>query len=134
MLVGWSQSTVSWDTFDASAPLNTSDDFGTYARGITVASSNYNNTADDLGGDSLAKGAVGTWDVTASLQAWSAGAANNGWAFIGTTDNGWDAYTSEFATVGSRPVLSGTFTPVPEPTTTALLGLGGLALILRRRM
>ena len=27
----------------------------------------------------------------------------------------------------------GTATVVPEPTTTALLGLGGLALILRRR-
>ena len=29
--------------------------------------------------------------------------------------------------------LEGTVTPVPEPTTTALLGLGGFALILRRR-
>jgi hypothetical protein len=30
-------------------------------------------------------------------------------------------------------VLGGTAVAVPEPTTTALLGLGGLALILRRR-
>jgi len=29
--------------------------------------------------------------------------------------------------------LEGDITPVPEPSTTALLGLGGLALILRRR-
>jgi len=29
--------------------------------------------------------------------------------------------------------ITGDFTAVPEPTTTALLGLGGLALILRRR-
>lgn len=30
-------------------------------------------------------------------------------------------------------VLSGDVTPIPEPSTTALFGLGGLALILRRR-
>ena len=42
-----------------------------------------------------------------------------------TLDNSNTAQTLAMDTVG--------ITPVPEPTTTALLGLGGLALILRRR-
>ena len=40
-----------------------------------------------------------------------------------TGDNGWMGFDT----------ITADFTAVPEPTTTALLGLGGLALILRRR-
>jgi hypothetical protein len=40
----------------------------------------------------------------------------------------------EIGVSGSNPTLNGfQLTAVPEPTTTALLGLGGIALILRRR-
>ncbi len=124
MLIGWDEGSVSWDTYDTSAGG---------ADGGMLPGVEYSSTADDGGGENLGNGDVGTWDVTAALAAWSAGGTNNGWAFIGTTNNGWDAYTSEFGTVGSRPLLTIDFTPVPEPTTTALLGLGGLALIFRRR-
>lgn len=124
MLISWDAGTVTWDTYDTSA-------LG--VGGGMLAGVEYTGTAVDGGGENLANGQVGTWDVTSSLQAWSAGGTNNGWAFIGNTNNGWDARTSEFATAGSRPLLTIEFTPVPEPTTTALLGLGGLALIFRRR-
>jgi len=39
-------------------------------------------------------------------------------------------YTAAGGDIGIKNV---TFNPVPEPSSTALLGLGGLALILRRR-
>lgn len=41
--------------------------------------------------------------------------------------------SSENATVAFRPELVVTYTAVPEPSSAALLGLGGIALILRRR-
>ncbi len=41
--------------------------------------------------------------------------------------------TSDWGFAYDNLQLEGTVTPIPEPTTTALLGLGGLALILRRR-
>ena len=44
------------------------------------------------------------------------------------------ALTPTFSSTGSRPsTVAAEFTAVPEPSTTALLGLGGFALILRRR-
>lgn len=64
--------------------------------------------------------------------------AEGDYDFIGVTADGtgkitgtWDGTDN---TVGNRQSYGGMqFELVPEPTTTALLGLGGLALILRRR-
>ncbi|HLL90771.1 MAG TPA: PEP-CTERM sorting domain-containing protein [Tepidisphaeraceae bacterium] len=49
---------------------------------------------------------------------------------------GYQIATADNATVGNRPVLTYTAdtTPVPEPTSLALLSLGGLAMVRRRRM
>lgn len=44
----------------------------------------------------------------------------------------WGFHSSEAATVGLRPMLTIQYT-LPEPTTMALLGMGGLALLRRRR-
>ena len=55
-------------------------------------------------------------------QIFTAGGTGNGSLFIGVE-----------AFAGTRTFDNLTITAIPEPTTTALLGLGGLALILRRR-
>lgn len=42
-------------------------------------------------------------------------------------------FTDHFTTTGTAGTIGYTLTAVPEPSSTALLGLGGLALIMRRR-
>lgn len=70
-------------------------------------------------------------NVTASLQKWQSGLANNGWAilpFDGGT-NGIDFQTSDDMDFPmDRPLLTVNVTPVPEPETYALM-LAGLALV-----
>jgi hypothetical protein len=43
------------------------------------------------------------------------------------------SHSTEYADAALHPQLIVNYTAIPEPSTTALLGLGGLALILRRR-
>ena len=43
--------------------------------------------------------------LAATVQAWSDGATNYGWAMFNDTSNGWDFGSSEFATVSLRPQL-----------------------------
>ena len=124
MSVAWDEGSVTWDTFDTSAGG---------ADGGMLPGIEYNGTAVDDAAFGLANGETGVWDVTSSLQAWSAGGTNHGWMLFGDTNNGWDAYTSEFATVGSRPLLTVEFTPIPEPSVALLGGLGLLGLMRRRR-
>lgn len=62
------------------------------------------------------------------------GTTGNGNSITGTFTA--DAITQDITLTGSDVGLTGyvlRVTPVPEPSSTALLGLGGLALILRRR-
>lgn len=91
MLVGWDEGTVTWNSLTGGI-----QDDGTDALA----------TADDNGGFALANAEVGSWDVLATVQAWSAGATNSGWAILGTTNDGWNGYTSEFATAADRPSLT----------------------------
>ena len=73
-----------------------------------------------------------TFDVMASLQAWSDGDPNYGWALLSKGDNGWAPASSNFGTLDSRPMLTVTYL-YPEPTSLALLGIGAVALLRRRR-
>jgi hypothetical protein len=51
-----------------------------------------------------------------------------------TIGSGLEAYTDKLQVSGNNIVLDITAAPVPEPTTVALIGLGGLAaLVIRRR-
>ncbi len=106
MLVAWDESAVTWNSM---------------VNGIQADGTDTLALADDVGGDNLANGDVGSWDVTASVQAWSSGNTNNGWALLGTTGNGWDASTSESGTVADRPVLSIEFS-TPQAGAPTLLG------------
>ena len=90
MLVAWDEDSVTWDALTG----------GVDADGTDAAA-----TADDSGGSNLDNGEVGTWDVQATVQAWSGGATNHGFALLGTTQNAWDAVSSEAGTVADRPSL-----------------------------
>lgn len=83
---------------------------------------------DDTGTWTVSGGTT-VFNVLPSLQAWSAGADNYGWFLRDQLDVDNIAFisSSEFATAGSRPLL--TVTVVPEPSSSFLftivcLGLG----------
>ncbi len=56
---------------------------------------------------------VGGWvtitGLTSTVQAWSDGATNNGWALLGDGADNWTFHSSEFATVSLRPYLTVAF-------------------------
>ena len=94
---------------------------------LTLVAGDYFVAATDQGTDSFVRNDSRTMapEIT-----WGTGRALSGSS--GTLQ----ATVSAYGTTGSG-YFGGTFkydtSPVPEPSTTALLGLGGLALILRRR-
>jgi hypothetical protein len=59
---------------------------------------------------SVAEG-VCSFDVTASVQAWAGGAANQGWAIRGGSTDAWGIATAEAVAVGERPRLVVTWRP-----------------------
>jgi hypothetical protein len=74
--------------------------------------------------------------LVADVQSWiDDPAANFGWTVIGVEDAGGTAFRfgSREAAVAFRPVLTIEVTPIPEPTTWALLGAGLLLVLARVR-
>lgn len=88
MLVPWGdQGAVTWNSVvDGVA----NDDAEAVAQGISSKAAG------------VANGLI-RFDVTESLIAWAAGAANNGWVFLSSGTDGWDVNTSES---GVPPILS----------------------------
>jgi hypothetical protein len=74
-----------------------------------------------------------SFDVTASLQAWASGASNEGWVILNDNTDGVVFRSSEYGTQAQRPLLTVTFTPVPEPGSLLLAGLAGAAALCVRR-
>lgn len=108
-----------------------------------VGSSTWNTAGGDFDVSASASQTVGgngsyNWTgnaLVSDVQGWLATPASNfGWILIGNESSG---YTSKRflsrENAGLSPQLTIDYTPVPEPSSTALLGLGGLALMLRRR-
>lgn len=94
MLVGWDQATVTWNTMN---------------NGVTADDVEAAVAVDATKAAGVANGAIAL-NVTATVQAWAAGAANHGWAFLSTGTDGWDANTSESA---STPLLTVEYEVVP---------------------
>lgn len=111
----WDETTTTWNNFGSSA--NDGVLVGTETVGSPII----------VDGD----GNKVFIDVTATVQAWFAGATNNGWAFLPTGSDGVDFDASENSDLFDRPALYIEY--IPEPSALALLGLGGLALALVRR-
>jgi len=79
---------------------------------------------------------VSSFDVTDSVKAWYAGAADNyGWAFLpraeGSPTDAWFFASSEHGTPSFRPMLLVTYR-IPEPSAWTLLVLGALGLTVCR--
>lgn len=130
MLVDWNEATATWNFFGGN---------GVQANGVEAVA-----VADTVVGANNATANVPNGplalNVTAGVAAWSAGAANFGFALLpfpnGT--NGIDFPTSEFATVGLRPLLSIDFTPpgavaVPAPPSVVLAGCAAVTGLVARR-
>ncbi|MEQ8837709.1 MAG: Calx-beta domain-containing protein, partial [Lacipirellulaceae bacterium] len=115
MLVTWDEGSATWNTFGDIGGVQASEGEA------TALPADYTlfdpRRTSVLGADAPVSdpdrvpGDPGTFDVTRSLQSWSAGeTVNNGWLIESTATDGWDLSTSEDAQ-GSRPFLRVDFTP-----------------------
>jgi len=113
----WSEDTVTWDNFGT----------GNATPGTDWESSP-TATFDPVPGQNVI-------DVTSSLEAYSAGSAQNyGWIILNSHTNSTWFRSDDYGTISERPILTVEYTPVPEPATLLLIITGITGAILRRRM
>ncbi len=121
MLASWSD-TDTWNSLGAGVQANGVEAIA--GAEVRIDGTFYNPTGD---ANNLVTGRV-IFDVTASVQAWANGAANEGWAFLPFNTDGWRFSSSE-GTVA--PALHIRY--IPEPASLALLMAGGLLTLRGRR-
>ncbi|MGE0607077.1 MAG: DUF4347 domain-containing protein, partial [Pirellulales bacterium] len=105
MLVNWSEAST-WNSLSTSGS------------GVQTNNIEANSTADSILGSPTSTGLQTFTLSTGTLQAWSDGATNYGWALVINNTNGWEFASSEYGTAGQRPMLSVTYTP---PNTAPVL-------------
>ena len=84
------------------------DEFSTYDSlidGVQLSAEAQATHDADSGGAVVGKG-TDSFDVTASLQAWSDGESNLGWVIIANDTDRWEFRSSDWATVVERPMLT----------------------------
>ena len=107
VLASWSESST-WNTLGS----------GLSRDNVEVAT-----VADAIVTGTTATGIQTITGLEESLQAWSAGAANNGWALYGDNATAWTFTSSEGATVSQRPMLIVDYTaPVAVGTQISTTG------------
>ncbi|GJL61425.1 MAG: hypothetical protein NPIRA04_00790 [Nitrospirales bacterium] len=106
MLSTWSESST-WNSMSSGIQTN----------GTEAAS-----TADAIVTNPGSTGSSTLTGLESTLQAWSDGATNYGWAIISNDTNGWDVSSSENGTSNLRPKLTVEYRTTGGDTTTGLTG------------
>lgn len=108
MLTSWSD-TSTWNSLGTGVQVNNVE-----ARSAADVSTGSTN----LGASS--------YNVTSSVQAWAAGADNNGWVFVSQGSNGWDFQSAQGST---PPQLSITYSLPDGPANTLPVAVNDLAVV-----
>jgi hypothetical protein len=100
LIESWVESEVTWDLRSTGVSWTNAGADGTGSRYATAVGT-------------LVVSTTGPKDVTvtATVQNWSDGEANEGWLLADTGSDGVDIFSSEYGTVSSRPKLTVNFTP-----------------------
>ncbi|MFN7876082.1 MAG: DNRLRE domain-containing protein [Pirellula sp.] len=87
-------------------PFSKTATWNSLVDGVSADGLEASRTKDSLTfGKIAANTSTAIFDVTDTVQYWSAGHPNHGWVFINTGGNGWDFYSSEFEDLKQRPRL-----------------------------
>ena len=116
VIVDWDENVVSWDSFGST--------------GGGASGTDYEPVAVDM--ETGVEVGINSFDVTASIQQWSNGAANRGWVLLSDGGDGALFQSDDVATLGNRPLLSINVAAIPEPSPCVLFLIAMVQLRWRR--